>query len=145
MLARAILLLVAAVALVACESPPRMWGKRTKQFLSQEPADTTEATRAAYEQMARDAAQAETYAQLCGVDTRPFADRFRVYLRDRGVANHDIIWRAYQLEAAGLLRENLRARFPPGECWQRDQDYKAFVAVMDSGGMPTYSSFGTWR
>lgn len=137
-----LLLLLAAVAVSACTSPPRMWEKQIYKTLTARPPDVPAES---FEKLARDAATADALAQLCGVQTGRLTILLPGYLRDRKAPDPGIVMGAFRFHRERLVTENLHTAFQPGECWQRKQDYEAFLAAVQAGEEAAYDGLEIWR
>ena len=135
-------LLLPAMTLAGCDSPPRMWGKRINQALNERPPAVP---RQPYERAASDAATAEAYARLCGFETKAMEPAMRSFFDRRDVQRPDILWDSYRLRRDRLVEENQAAVLYPGECWQRGQDFDSVLAAVKAGDMPRYEGLDLWQ
>ncbi len=138
----AIALLLTAFLSSGCESPPRMWAKRLYQAANERPPVVP---REKFEKASDDAAAAEAFARLCGVDTKPMDSALRSFLNHRDVLRPDILWDSYRLRSDRLFTENRLATFYPGECWQRGQDFNDVLAAIRAGEFPRYERVDIWQ
>lgn len=119
-----------------------MWEKQIAKSLSARP---NELPADYFEKMALDAGTVSAFAQLCGVDTSELGRVLPTFVQDRKAPDPDIVVGAYKFHHNRLIGENLKTAFPPGECWQRRQDFDAFVVAVKAGDEPDYQGFEVWR
>jgi len=135
-------LLLAGTTVTGCDSPPRMWAKRINRAINEQ---TPTEPRETFEKAASDAATAEAYARLCGVETKPMEPALRSFLGHRDVQRPDVLWESYRLRRDRLIEENQSTIFHPGECWQRGQDFSDVLAAVKAGQPPRYEGLDLWK
>ena len=126
----------------ACTSPPRMWEKQISKALNARPKEVPAEY---FEKLATDAATVDALAQLCGKKTGELGYLLPDYVSVRKAPDPNIVIRAFRFHRERLISENLHVAFPPGECWQRQQDYDAFIASVKAGEEVVYKGLEIWR
>ena len=119
-----------------------MWAKRINRAINEQAPTEPRET---FEKAASDAATAEAYAHLCGVETKPMESALRGFLGHRDVQRPDVLWESYRLRRDRLIEENQATIFHPGECWQRGQDFNDVLAAFKAGQPPRYEGLDLWK